>query len=359
MSTCGEMLRLARQRLGFSQKEAAEELNIKQPVLSRIENGVADSDNEILSKAAKVYGVPVSFFEIKDSVFGPPVSVHPMLRGKADVTARDLDMITAELNIRVFHLRQFLDVVDFEPKSSIPLLDVEQYGTPEKIAAVVRSHWGVPSGPIKNIISLMEHAGIIVAYSDFRGASVSGITFRVPGRPPIVLINDSHPADRVRFTLAHELGHLVMHRFPNPDMEREANEFASAFLMPKSDIIPSLAGRNISLMLLASLKPEWKVAMQALLMRAKSLNLLSKNQERYLWQQISKRGWRTREPADLDFLREEPKVLSAIINAQFSELGYTISELAQFSRVYESEFQKLYGNFGPAKPTRPKLRIVS
>src|SRR5260221_2966706 len=124
---------------------------------------------------------------------------------------------------------------------------------------------------------------------------------RVPGQPPLVLLNGQHPADRMRFTLAHELGHLVMHRFPTAEMEEEANEFASALLMPATDIKEAFAGRRISLELLAALKPEWKVAMQALLMRAKSLGYVDSNQNRYLWQRIIARGWRLREPPELEF----------------------------------------------------------
>jgi transcriptional regulator with XRE-family HTH domain len=100
-------------------------LGIPQPVLSRFENGVSVPDDALLLKASQVYQVPKTFFEILDPVYGPPVSVHPMLRGKADVTTRDLEMITAEMNIRVMHLRRFLDSVDFEPTNNLPVLDVE------------------------------------------------------------------------------------------------------------------------------------------------------------------------------------------------------------------------------------------
>jgi Zn-dependent peptidase ImmA (M78 family)/transcriptional regulator with XRE-family HTH domain len=359
MATVGDMLRLARQRLGLTQKIAAERLGVVQPVLSRIENGVSEPDAAFMLKAAQVYGVPQSFFECNDPVYGPPVSVHPMLRGKADVSARDLDMITAELNIRLMHLRRFLEGVDFEPTTNIPTLDVEQYGSPESIASTVRAHWGVASGPIKNLTSLVERAGVVVGWSKFGGASVSGVTFRAPGKPPLILLNTMHPADRMRFTLAHELGHLVMHRFPTADMETEANEFASALLMPAVDIRPAFVGRKITLELLAALKPEWKVAMQALLMRASSLKLVTPNQSRYLWQQISARGWRLREPPELDFAHESPTVLSSIVKSHLSDLGYSIGELTALMRVHEAEFVDMYGLVLQPNAGRPRLRIVS
>ncbi|MFI5014864.1 MAG: ImmA/IrrE family metallo-endopeptidase [Hyphomicrobiales bacterium] len=353
------MLRLARQRLGFTQKVASDRLGIVQPVLSRFENGMAAPDEAVLLKAAQVYGVPRAFFDIRDPVFGPPVSVHPMTRGASDVTARDLDMVTAELNIRLMHLRQFLQGVDFAPPAHLPVLDVEQFGSPEKIAATVRAHWGISSGPIKNLVHWIERSGVIVGFSRFNGASISGVTFRAPGKPPIILINTLHPADRMRYTLAHELGHLVMHRFPTANMESEANEFASALLMPVAEIRASFIGRRVTLELLAALKPEWRVAMQALLMRASSLGFLTANQSRYLWQQISSRGWRLREPVELDFEPEAPTVLNAIINAHLIDLGYSVGQLTALVRMHEGEFAEMYGGFAAPLPNKPRLRIVN
>lgn len=357
MSNVGDMLRLARQRLGFTQKLAAERLGIVQPVLSRLENGISEADDALLGRASDVYRVPAGFFHVREAVFGPPVSVHAMLRGKADVTSREVDAITAELNIRVMQLRRFLEAVDFEPTADVPVMDVEQYGTAERIAETVRRHWQVPSGPIRNLMRLVEKAGVIVATSEFGGAAVSGVTFRVPGRPPLILLNANHPGDRLRFTLAHELGHLVMHRFPTPDMEQEANEFASALLMPAADVRPAFNGRRVTIELLASLKPEWKVSMQSLLMRASSVGAITSNQSRYLWQQISARGWKLREPAGLEIAPERASVLDSIIRTHLDALGYSVSELSSLIPLHEEEFISMYG--AAADPdTRPKLRIV-
>lgn len=355
------MLRLARQRRGFTQKEAASRLGIIQPLLSRFENGLAEPEATFILKAGHVYEVPVEFFEQHDAVYGPPVSVHPMTRSKSDVTSNELDRITAELNIRLMHLTRFLDGVDFVTPATVPSLDVDQYGTPERIAATVRAHWNIPSGPIKNLTTWVERAGIVVGSSNFGGASVSGVTFRVPGRPPLILLNSTHPADRSRFTLAHELGHIIMHRFPTGTMEDEANEFASALLLPADEMRQTFMGRRVTLELLASLKPEWKVAMQALLMRATALKFVSDNQTRYLWQQISSRGWRLREPPELDFPREFPKVLSSIIKMHLTELGYSLTDLTKLARLHEGEFLEMYADafVDAPPPLKPRLRIVN
>jgi Zn-dependent peptidase ImmA (M78 family) len=358
MASKGEMLRLARQRVGLTQKSASAKLGVVQPVLSRYENGIADPDEAFLIKASRVYDVPRAFFDIKEPVFGPPVSVHPMARAKADVTARDLDMVTAELNIHVMYLRKFLTSVDFEPKTDVPTLDIEAYESTEKIASVVRAHWGLPHGPIKNLTALAERAGVVVGTSDFGGASISGMTFKVPGQPPLVLLNCEHPADRMRWTLGHEIGHLCMHRFPTPTMEDEANDFSSALLLPAADMRNAFAGRRITLELLAALKPEWKVSMQALLMRAKSLGVIDENQSRYLWQQISARGWRLREPPELDFPHERPTVLGSIIKTLHTSGGYSLSDLSNLVPMYEHQFVKMFGPLDDEGPQRPRLRIV-
>lgn len=359
MTNTGDMLRLARQRRGLTQKAAAERLGIVQPVLSRFENGVSEPDNALLLKAGQIYGLPRAFFDLREPVYGPPVSVHPMARAKADVTARDLDMVTAELNIRAMHLRRFLESVDFQPTASLPSLDIDEYGSAEKIASIVRSHWSIPRGPIKNLMAFVERAGVVVSLSDFGGASISGMTFRIPGQPPLVLLNQMHPGDRLRFTLAHELGHLVMHRFPTPDMETEANQFASAFLMPADEMKDLFRGRRINLELLAALKPEWRVAIQALLMRAKGLGFLDANQNRYLWQQISSRGWRLREPPELDIRCERPTILHSIIRSHVDHFGYTLADFARLVPLYESEFTELYGAIDNGGPEKPRLRLVT
>ncbi|MCB9994238.1 MAG: XRE family transcriptional regulator [Hyphomicrobiaceae bacterium] len=360
MATFGDLLRLARHLRGFTQKEAAAKSGIAQAIFSRLENGLIEPDAETRRNVADACNLPVEFFDISDRVFGPPVSVHTMLRGKkSEVSARDVDMITAELNVRLFHLRRFLESVDFYPTNELPTLDVDRYDSVEKIAGIVRAHWKISSGPIKNLTRLMEKAGVVVGESNFHGASVSGVTFVAPGRPPIVLVNRNHPADRLRFTLAHELGHLIMHRFPTSTMEDEANMFASAFLLPPNEMRDVFRGRRVTLELLASLKREWRVSMQALLMSAQSLKCVTANQARYLWQQISSRGWRTREPASLDFPFDRPTVLPTILRSHIDDLGFDVSELISISRVKATDFHELYGDFEVQEPTRPRLRIIN
>ena len=354
-----DMLRVARQLRGLQQGEAAGQLGLTQATLSRIENKITTTiGDEIIDRAAQVYDLPRSFFYQPDPVHGAPVSVHPLWRKKASVSSRDLDVIIAELNVRVMHLRRLLDAVELEATYKIPRLDIETHEDPEKIAGLVRSQWNVPVGPITNLTRMLEAAGIVVVHSSLGGSPVDGVTFSVPGMPPLIVLNQEQPADRMRFTLAHELGHLVMHRGqPTKEMEDEANLFASALLMPARDIKGAFT-RRIDVRLFAELKPIWRVSMQGLLYRAGRLGLLTENQQRYLWQQFSINRWRTREPVELDFPSEPATVLPDLIDAHTKQLGYTISDLAQMLNVNQAEFSSLYGMSAATQGKTTYLRIV-
>ncbi|KRS16691.1 helix-turn-helix domain-containing protein [Roseovarius indicus] len=358
MATRGTLLRLARHLRGFTQIKSAEKLGVAQAVYSRMENDIVEVDDQTVARAAASFDLPVEFFDITDTVYGPPVSVHTMLRGNSQVTARDVEMITAELNLRLFHLRKFLENVELNRAMELPRLDVEMYESPSDIADMVRLHWKMPNGPIGNLTRIMERAGVVVGYSDFHGAGVSGVTFAAPGQAPLVLLNPNHPADRVRFTLAHELGHLVMHQFPTPEMEKEANEFASVFLFPRKELREAFRGRKLSLALLAALKPEWKMSMQGILYAAQREGIVSKNQAKYLWTQISSRGWKTREPASLDFEHDPASVLPTIIKTQIKDLGFEKKDLVRLSNLHENEFDRFYP-FNEGSEERPRLRIIN
>jgi len=352
------LLRLARQRNGFTQGEAALRLGVPQVTLSRYENAVAVPPDEFILKAASVYDLPETFFEQPDQVFGAPVSVHPMWRKKQDVTAREMDRIVAEINLRAMHIRRMLDAVEYSPQSNIPRLDPEDFGGDiERIAGLVRAHWLLPSGPIENLTAAVEKAGAVVVHSSLGGSTVSGVTISAPGLLPMIILNEEQPADRARFTLAHELGHLVMHRFPSPDMEAEANDFASALLMPKADVTIALRGK-LDLRRLAALKPEWRVSMQALLYRAQSLGLIGKQQAGWLWRQFSAGRMRLREPVETDFPHETPGVISRMVRLHLDTFGYSKEDLAKLLHVFERQLGEFYDLAAQPVVSGVKLRLV-
>ena len=155
-------------------------------------------------------------------------------------------------------------------------------------------------------------------------------------------INTDAPPDRLRWTLCHELGHIIMHTASDLHKrgEDEANIFASEFLMPAYEIKPRLVG--LTLPKLAGFKLEWKVSIQALIMSANRLNMLSDRQKQHMFMQLSKAGYRTREPEELDPPIEEPKLFADIIQYHKRELDYTNASLSEALAMHEAEFASLY-----------------
>lgn len=355
----GEMFRLGRQFRGLTQKEFSDRLRAEPSSVSRIENGIALPTQELAERAATVLDVPITFFKQPERPYGLPMSVHPMWRSKSAVSQHSIDQALAGLNLRIMHIRRLLRSVDYEPVLPLPEFDVASHGGDvEEIAAKVRRAWLMPAGPVRDLVEWVERSGCFVMLVDLPDAAMAGVTLRVPDMRPCIFLNRAMPVDRMRFTLAHELGHLVMHRYPSDNMEREANGFAAAFLMPAIDIGRHFAGRKIDLRLLAALKPEWRVAMQSLLYRAATLGFIGGNQERYLWQQFNMRKLRLREPPELDLPPEQPRLVTKLFRLHMDRLGYLLNDLAEVAALHEPELATLY-DLNPNSAKRPVLRVVS
>ncbi|WP_339389332.1 helix-turn-helix domain-containing protein [Xenorhabdus sp. PB61.4] len=347
-----DLIELRRKMLGMSQKELAHRSSITQGTLSKIEQGIRVITDDQLDNLASALDCPVSFFAQPERLYGGPISAHPMYRKKSSVGIKVLDKLVAEINVRIIHIRKLLQFVEFEPEYELPYYDPSDYeDSIEVIAQNVRKAWYIPKGPIKNLIEVMERAGIVIINCDMEDAGLSGISYHIPGVPPLVFINKNQPVDRYRFTLAHELGHLVMHKFPSYTMEDEANTFAAEFLMPAKEIYSDL--KNISLERAAYMKPHWRVSMSALFYRAKALGAITAGQSDWIWRQMSARGYRVDEPIKLDVNGEQPTLLDEMFSYISAELGYNPNELASVFNLHDSEMKSLYGS-----KKYPSLRLV-
>lgn len=348
-----DLLGLRRRMLSLNQADLSLAAGISQSTLSKMEKGLKEVSESQIEALARALNCPPSFFFQSEREYGAPISMHDgMFRKSASVGQKSIDKIIAELNVRIAHTRTLLDSVELEPQLPLPFYDAEEYeGNFEEIARNVRRAWLMPRGPVKNLTDYMERAGILIVKCDMSGAKIDGVSYQISGLPPIIFLNAHLPADRERFTLAHELGHLVLHKYPTAEMEDEANSFASALLMPAEDIAPEL--KNITLDRAAALKPYWKVSIGALLYKAKTLKIIDAGQSQYMWRTLSARGWRLREPPALDFPNEQPTILNALIQNMQEDLGYSEQELAAALHLHIDEMNQFYGI-----KKRPLLRIV-
>jgi Zn-dependent peptidase ImmA (M78 family)/DNA-binding XRE family transcriptional regulator len=333
------MIILAREARGMTQRELADRLSISSSKMSKIEAGFLSVNSELLLKIAKELRFPEHLFSLTEDIYGLGLSGLGLIyyRRRQSISMKMLNKIQAQMNIRRFHISKLLRTLELENKRDMPFIDIDEYdGDATKIAAAVRASWRVPSGPIRNLTDLIESAGGIVIKCDFETDKIDALS--QPGMPPLFFINDRTLGDRLRFSLAHELGHIVMHKMPTERMEEEANEFASEFLMPKQDISSQLS--CVDLRKLATLKPLWKVAMAALLYRAYQLGKMTRRKYQYLWTQMA--TYRKREPSELDIPIEEPKLIGNIIDTYLNSLKYNISELSELLLLCEAETRTLY-----------------
>jgi Zn-dependent peptidase ImmA (M78 family)/DNA-binding XRE family transcriptional regulator len=345
-----DMIALARQLREFTQEELANKTNVTQGMISMAEQGMKEISDDLLSKLSNALNLPENFFFQEGGIVEPGMRYY---RKRSTVKKQHLNRIDAEFNIVLRNIKKLLSSVEFIDLQ-VPFLDLEEYeNDPAMIAKVLREYWEIPKGPIKNLTEIIEAAGIIIIPWDFGTKKLDGFSFTVFNLPPVIFINDSLKGDRQRFTLAHELGHIILHsnKPPTKDLEEdEANTFASEFMMPDRDIKSMLF--DLDLKKLSSLKLRWKMSIAAIIMRAASLNVITYNQKRYLFQKLSKLGWRKSEPQDLDIPSEQPSLLKELIDVHLKNIGYTPEALCQMLKISPQDFNSWYIK------RNPRLKLV-
>jgi Zn-dependent peptidase ImmA (M78 family)/transcriptional regulator with XRE-family HTH domain len=324
-----DMLVLAREYRGLTQSELARRAKVTQGYVSKYEHGQLEPSGENIERIAAALDVPVSFLYRTDQVFGfASACLHH--RKQASLPVRELRQVHALVNVIRLGLAPMLRDVEVATVPKFYRLDVEEYGgDPARIAALVRAQWQMPLGPVANVITTLEAAGSFVFRCAFGNRRIDAVSQWPAGSQPLFFVNSDSPWDRARFTLAHELGHVVMHAVPTVDMEREANVFAQEFLMPAQQISGDLEGFN--LVRATELKAYWKVSIQALTMRARSLGLLSPDQTSRIFMQLSKLGYRLVEPWPLP--PELPTLVQRVVDVQTEENANTLADLAHIANV--------------------------
>ncbi|WP_270374465.1 XRE family transcriptional regulator [Marinicauda sp. Alg238-R41] len=367
----GEMLLLARKKRRMTQSELADASGVAQAKISRVENGTkSDLSFEDASALAVSLEFPIGFFYEQEPLYRRPISVHgAAFRKKSAVSVKDQDAAIASANHYALQVRRLLQAVDLDSQYLLPQFEVadprvavdgeaNSVDSAAEAARRIRAGWQTGDGPLINLVRYVEACGVVVVFSDFGAAAIDGLTLRPAGLKPIILLNRNRPADRIRFSLAHEFGHVVLHPYPYEEMEKEANEFAAELLMPKSGVAADLK-RPLSLAYLGKLKLKWHTAMSALIFRAKSLGFINPDQATILFKQMSKCGYRMREPEEFDVPHEKTKLISDLLDVHLKDLGYTIQELSDAMRTNADEFSLMHNlDFSPSV-ARPKLRVVA
>jgi Zn-dependent peptidase ImmA (M78 family)/transcriptional regulator with XRE-family HTH domain len=311
-------LRLAREAKGLTQTALAKQVTLTSAAVSQFEKGEARPSGVTLARIADVLDFPIGFF----TVGAAPSSLDP-LSGNDDADRgffRSLRTTTVTDRRRALALTQMVhDLADHLgravrlPEIDIPRLLAEpedEIDAIEEHAAMARTAWGIQPGPIPDVVGLLERHGIVCARYHTGTHTVDAFSVAFTDRPIVILGDDKAKRDRERFSGAHELGHLVMHtpeQAGSKSAEDQANQFASAFLMPADDIraeLPSSAAWNQ----LVALKRRWGTSIGSLLRRSKTLGTMGDGTYQQAYRYMGTRGWRTNEPGDLG-AAEAPRLL--------------------------------------------------
>lgn len=322
----------ARHLEGMTQKGLSERSHISQSKLSKLQNGFIAFGEDEAKAIAVALGFPVSYFTRTDPIL-PMTAVTYRKTSKSSMGELSAVSIEySELCATVSRLAKLLGMTAGKTawiQKIAPRRPDLSNAEIDSIAKQARSCMGLdPVGPIGNLTRSMERQGIVVAPMKSTGGggdektrlTSEGITYpKCEGMPCVGYSAGKRiGGDRQRFTKAHELGHLILHRFRSPDapqqMEREAHLFAGALLLPSDDML-RVIGRNATLSDFLAVKSGWGVSVAASISRAHALGIISAERYRSLQIQLSSRGWRKREPVNVG--EEHPLLLKQMIQAVF------------------------------------------
>lgn len=318
----GQRLKEALQFREKKMTELADETGISKQSLSLYANdgNVPPFDNVI--KIARALDFPTDFFMSEDLCTASTGNTYFRSQASATKKSRNAQKIKLEYVSKMYEvILNYMNVPELNiPDTSainvpedIANVDSDQaVNEIEKIAKLVREHWDLGNGPIDNLQYALQSNGIIV--TGFRDVDTDIDAFSqqitIDGKVVyiIALAIGSKPIERLRFDMAHELGHILMHTWgeDNEDIskdefnarEKQANMFASALLLPNETFSKSVSAYPTNIDYYLALKKKWKVSMQAMMYRARQLDIISTNQFQYMMRTMSKNGNRTHEPGD-------------------------------------------------------------
>jgi Zn-dependent peptidase ImmA (M78 family)/transcriptional regulator with XRE-family HTH domain len=349
-------LAIARKRRQLTKKALAEKAKLTALTVTRLEGGdTPEPSDETVRALADALRYPIGFFYLDDCEELATEAVS--FRSLSSLSARQRDAALAAGSIAFLFDEWVNAKFDLPRPDLIDLRDED----PLAAAEALRGHWGLGTKPIPSMIKLLESKGVRVFALSEQHKNVDAYSCWKEG-VPFIFLNTFKSAERSRFDAAHELAHLVLHvhgAAAGRDVERDADSFASAFLISRGDLVSNLP-RVSSLSQLVNAKERWGVSVTALARRAFDANLISDWHYRELCKQMSYRGYRTNEPQGR---QREMSVLWKMIFESLWKDGVTRNDVARELNIPSDEIESLVGELVAATPAqhigqRPSLRIV-
>lgn len=367
-------LKDARLAACLNQSELAEIVGVTRQAISAYEQGEKFPEPETMMRISAALKQPISYFASEDRrTFG---EFKPMFFRAVGPSTKRRNMACKVIGKWFTQVTTYVDsLVNFpavnlpqvSPSSSDGRYDVEEI---EAAAEECRRAWNLGLGPIANVLSLLEANGITVCRCPLEGETVEAFSFWNGDRPFVVLASEKRAAVRSRFDAAHELAHLILHRWVGDEeledpkvlklIEREADRFASAFLLPRKSFPFEVFTSRLDSFV--SLKRRWMVSIQAMVYRCKQLGVFDDDQVTNLYKQISARRWRIHEPLDNELPLEQPRLLRRAVEMVVSAGRKIADEIAaelQIAKALIAELCNLPKDFfsvGAQEEFSPSLK---
>jgi Zn-dependent peptidase ImmA (M78 family) len=290
----GARLKAARVAAELSLRALAAEAGVTAMALSKYERDLMRPSETVLRALAQALHVDVTFFT-EDTA---PTLMHVEYRASRRMTIVAKRLVNAAVQRQVA-LRQEIETlvpalaVKFTPPN---VGRVTELAHSERVAQMLRDEWGLRLQPIANVTNTLEAHGIAVLQLDVKDGWFDGLSCWV-GERPVIVVSRDWPGDRQRFTLAHELGHVVMHgKLAGLDEERACHRFAGAWLAPANAVKQLYIGGEVSPLELWMLKHEWGLSMNAWIYRLRDVGKIREEEARRLWREFRDQGWNEKEP---------------------------------------------------------------
>ena len=314
---------VARKRRRLTAKALAEKADVTPVTITRLEKGINEPDEGTIGQLGNALKFPVEFFYLDDLDELDESSVS--FRSLSRMRAKDKSAALSAGAVGV-SLIEWL-----EQRFGLPtpdLIDLSYETNCEVAAQALRQHWGLGVKPISNLVHLLESKGVRFLSLSENTATVDAFSFW-RNEKPFIFLNNFKTPERSVFDTAHELGHLTIHCHGesrcSPEAEKEANAFASAFLMPKDDVIARMPYFiNVDTILKA--KARWRVSAMAMAYRVHALKLISDWQYKSICIELAKRGYRSAEPEGIE--REKSAIWKKALGLLWEE-RFTKEDIAK------------------------------
>lgn len=311
----GERLKAARHAAGLNQRGLAKAVGVSAMAISKYERGLDVPSSGIVIKLAKALDVKAEYF------FRPTTVTlrSPAFRRRASLPRKQENMVLGRIQE---WLERYLDVEKLVGQSkgfAKPeglQCGVSSLDEVEDVALGLRQGWYLGQDPIENLSEVLEDQGVKVgmveAHEDF-----DAVTFWADGETPVIVVKSGLPGDRQRFSLAHELGHLILEPTERVDAEKAAYRFAGAFLVPKPAALSELGERRgvLDFYELHLLKDKYGLSMQAWIYRTRDLGIVSERAAAGLFRLFRQHGWHLKEPGEALPPEEPGRMKRLVIHA--------------------------------------------